>query len=315
MSPGSEQLRRLHDSVGEVIRGKAEIVDALVAALLARGHVLLEDVPGVGKTTLAQALARSLDLEFHRIQFTSDTLPSDIIGISVFRQQEGRFEFILGPLFANIVLADEINRATPRTQSALLEAMSEQAVTVERDRYALPAPFLVIATQNPVESTGTYSLPESQLDRFLVRLSMGYPATEEERGLIVSGGAEPELEGLRPVLSSTDVLELQGMVRQVEVAPALVSYLMAVVEETRRDDALALGVSTRGAIAWYRMVQALALVRGRTFVTPDDLQDMAEPVLAHRVLLAGPVLGTGWERNRRERAVIRGIIGRVPVPR
>ncbi len=315
VTPGREHLRRLHDSVVEVIRGKGEIVDALVAALLARGHVLLEDVPGVGKTTLAQALARSLHLEFHRVQFTSDTLPSDIIGISVYRQVEGRFEFIPGPIFANVVLADEINRATPRTQSALLEAMSEQWVTVERTRHALPDPFLVIATQNPVESTGTYPLPESQLDRFLVRLSMGYPGRDEERQLIVSGGAEPRLDALEPVLSAEDVLDLQGMVREVHVEPAVLEYLMEIVERTRNTGELALGVSTRGAIAWHRYAQALALVRGRTFVTPDDLQDTAEPVLAHRILLAGPVLGSDWERSRRERAVIREIVDSVPVPR
>ncbi|MCG6964138.1 MAG: MoxR family ATPase [Acidobacteria bacterium] len=310
-----ELLERLHDSIVGVIRGKAEIVDAVVAALLARGHVLLEDVPGVGKTTLAQALARSLQLEFHRIQFTSDTLPSDIIGISVYRQASGEFEFLPGPLFANIVLADEINRAAPRTQSALLEAMSEHAVTVERSRYRLAEPFLVVATQNPVESTGTYPLPESQMDRFLMRLSMGYPAREEEVALVRTGGAEPLLENLQPVLATAEVLDLQSKVREVHVDDKLVAYLLDVVERTRGHEALALGVSTRGAIAWHRSAQALALVRRRAFVTPDDLQDTAEAVLAHRVLLADPALGDGWEKSRRERAVIRSIIDAHPVPR
>lgn len=310
-----EQVERLRASVEGVIRGKGEIVEALVAALLARGHVLLEDVPGVGKTTLAQALARSLDLEFQRIQFTSDTLPSDIIGISVYRQATGEFEFVEGPLFANVVLADEINRASPRTQSALLEAMSERTVSVETSRRRLPRPFLVVATQNPVESTGTFPLPESQLDRFLMRLSMGYPPREEERILVASGGAAPSLEGVEPVLDRRDVLELQGKVPEVHVAPALIEYLMDVVEATRSEAALALGVSTRGAIVWHRAAQALALVRGRPFVTPDDLKGTAEAVLAHRVLLAEPTVEGGWEASRRQRAVIRGILERVAVPR
>jgi len=309
------RLERLHESIVRVIRGKAEIVDALVAALIARGHVLVEDVPGVGKTTLAQALARSLDLEFHRIQFTSDTLPSDIIGISVYRQLAGDFEFMAGPLFANVVLADEINRAAPRTQSALLEAMSEHAVTVEKTRRLLPDPFLVVATQNPIESTGTYPLPESQLDRFLMRLSMGYPGRNEELELLRSGGTEPELDALTPVLTADEVRELQREVATVHVSDALRLYLLEVVERTRSHEALSLGVSTRGCLAWQRCAQALALVRARPFVIPDDLQETAELVLAHRVLLADPLVGDGWERSRRERAVIRAILEGVPVPR
>jgi MoxR-like ATPase len=314
-APVLARLERLHESIVKVIRGKAEIVDALVAALIARGHVLVEDVPGVGKTTLAQALARSLDLEFHRIQFTSDTLPSDIIGISVYRQAGGDFEFMAGPLFANVVLADEINRAAPRTQSALLEAMSEHAVTVEKTRHLLPDPFLVVATQNPIESTGTYPLPESQLDRFLMRLSMGYPGRTEELELLRSGGTEPELEQLTPVLTADEVRELQREVVAVHVSDALRLYLLEVVERTRSHEALSLGVSTRGSLAWQRCAQALALVRGRPFVIPDDLQETAELVLAHRVLVADPLTGDGWERSRRERAVIRTILESVPVPR
>jgi MoxR-like ATPase len=310
-----ERLERLHTSVVRVIRGKAEIVDALIAALLARGHVLLEDVPGVGKTTLAQALARSLDLEFHRIQFTSDTLPSDIIGISVYRQQQGEFEFLPGPLFSNVVLADEINRAAPRTQSALLEAMSEHAVTVEKTRHLLVEPFFVVATQNPVESTGTYPLPESQLDRFLMRLSMGYPGRDEERELLRSSGAEPELEQLEPVLDGNEVLEMQQLVPEVHLSDLLLDYLLEVVEATRRHEALALGVSTRGCLAWQRSAQALALVRGRGFVIPEDLLDTAESVLAHRLLHADPLVEGGWEQSRAERAVIRAILESIPVPR
>jgi len=310
-----ERLEKLHSSIVRVIRGKAEIVDTLIAALLARGHVLLEDVPGVGKTTLAQALARSLDLEFHRIQFTSDTLPSDIIGISVYRQNQGEFEFLPGPLFANVVLADEINRAAPRTQSALLEAMSEHSVTVEKTRYRLVEPFFVVATQNPVESTGTYPLPESQLDRFLMRLSMGYPGREEELDLLRTGGTEPELERLEPVLDGREVIEMQDLVSEVHVSDALLEYLLEVVEATRSHEALALGVSTRGCLSWQRSSQALALVRGRAFVIPDDLQDTAESVLAHRLLHADPLVGDGWERSRSERAVIRTILESIPVPR
>jgi MoxR-like ATPase len=310
-----ERLEKLHSSIVRVIRGKAEIVDTLIAALLARGHVLLEDVPGVGKTTLAQALSRSLDLEFHRIQFTSDTLPSDIIGISVFRQNQGEFEFLPGPLFSNVVLADEINRAAPRTQSALLEAMSEHSVTVEKTRYRLVEPFFVVATQNPVESTGTYPLPESQLDRFLMRLSMGYPGREEELDLLRAGGTEPELEKLEPVLDGREVIEMQDLVSEVHISDPLLEYLLEVVEATRSHEALALGVSTRGCLSWQRSSQALALVRGRAFVIPDDLQDTAEAVLAHRLLHADPLVGDGWERSRSERAIIRAILESITVPR
>lgn len=310
-----ERLERLHASVVRVIRGKTEIVDALIAALLARGHVLLEDVPGVGKTTLAQALARSLDLAFHRIQFTSDTLPSDIIGISVYRREREDFEFISGPLFANVVLADEINRAAPRTQSALLEAMSEHAVTVEKTRHQLAEPFFVVATQNPIESTGTYPLPESQLDRFLMRLSMGYPERGEELELLRSSGVEPQLDQLQPVLNAREVIEMQDLVAEVHLSEVLREYLLDIIEATRRHASLALGVSTRGCLSWQRSAQALALVRGRGFVLPDDLQDTAEAVLAHRLLHADPVVGDGWERSRAERAIVRAILEQTPVPR
>jgi MoxR-like ATPase len=264
---------------------------------------------------MAQALAKSLQLDFHRIQFTSDTLPSDIIGISVYRQDRTDFEFLPGPLFAHVVLADEINRATPRTQSALLEAMSEQSVSVEKDRHLLPVPFFVVATQNPVESTGTYPLPESQLDRFLMRLSMGYPGRAEERELLRLGGAEPGLAKLEPVLAVDEVLELQHAVGEVHIDDSLLNYLLDVVEASRRHEALDLGVSTRGCLAWQRSAQALALVRGRSFVLPDDLQDTAESVLAHRVLLADPLAGDGWDRSRQERAIIRAILDTISVPR
>ncbi len=309
------QFERLRESIVRVIRGKTDIVDFLIASLIARGHVLLEDVPGVGKTTLAHALARSLQLDFQRIQFTSDTLPSDIIGISVFRSERGEFEFIRGPLFAHVVLADEINRAAPRTQSALLEAMSERTVTVETERYVLEEPFIVIATQNPIESTGTYPLPESQLDRFLMRLSMGYPAHDEELNLLRSDGVEPMLEQLVPVLDAAEVIKLQQMVPEVHMSDRLLEYLLEVVENSRNHEALTLGVSTRGSLSWQRAARAIALVRGRPFVIPDDLQDTAEAVLAHRILLSDPVIGNDWERNQRERRVIRSILDATPVPR
>lgn len=308
------KLGQLKASVGRIIKGKAEVIDWTIAALLARGHVLIEDVPGVGKTTLAQALARSLSLAFSRIQFTSDTLPSDVIGVSLWRAERGEFEFLPGPVFTNVLLADEINRATPKTQAALLEAMNERTVTVEKTRYRLREPFLVLATQNPVEYLGTYPLPESQLDRFLLRISLGYPAPEEELELLRLGGVEDELESVGPVLGEGEVVELQGRARRVRVAPQLAEYLLELVQRTRRHPGLALGVSTRGALALQRACQALALVEGREYVIPDDVARMAVPVLAHRLLLAGGELGEGWSRSESEREVVREILAATPVP-
>ncbi|MGV8039121.1 MAG: AAA family ATPase [Thermoanaerobaculaceae bacterium] len=308
------KLGQLKASVGRVIKGKAEVIDWTIAALLARGHVLIEDVPGVGKTTLAQALARSLSLAFSRIQFTSDTLPSDVIGVSLWRAERGEFEFLPGPVFTNILLADEINRATPKTQAALLEAMNERTVTVEKTRYRLREPFMVLATQNPVEYLGTYPLPESQLDRFLLRISLGYPAAEEELELLRLGGVEDELESVAPVLGEGEVVELQGRARRVRVAPQLAEYLLELVQRTRKHPGLALGVSTRGALALQRACQALALVEGREYVIPDDIARMAVPVLAHRVLLAGGELGEGWSRSESEREIVREVLSSTPVP-
>ena len=309
-----EKLAELKASVARVIRGKEEAIDWLIAALLARGHVLIEDIPGVGKTTLAHALANSLSLVFHRIQFTSDTLPSDIIGVSLWRPEKGEFEFLAGPVFTNVLLADEINRATPKTQAALLEAMNERTVTVEKTRYRLREPFLVVATQNPVEYLGTYPLPESQLDRFLLRISLGYPAHDEELELLRRGGVEGELEGLRPVLAASDILELQEQVRQVRVAPVLLGYMLDLVERSRKHPSLVLGVSTRGALALHRACQALALVEGRDYVIPDDVVRMAVPVMAHRIMLAGGEVEEGWSRSEAERAVIREIVDATRVP-
>ncbi|HQT93368.1 MAG TPA: MoxR family ATPase [Thermoanaerobaculaceae bacterium] len=308
------QLDGLKRSVARVIRGKDEAIDWIIAALLARGHVLIEDIPGVGKTTLAQALSRSLNLVFSRIQFTSDTLPSDVIGVSLWRAERGEFEFLPGPVFTNVLLADEINRATPKTQAALLEAMNERTVTVEKTRYRLREPFMVLATQNPVEYLGTYPLPESQLDRFLLRISLGYPAPDEELALLRAGGVEGELEAVQPVLDGSELVQLQARVREVTVAPALLAYLLELVQRTRRHPALGLGVSTRGALALHRAVQALALVEGREYVIPDDVQRLAVPVMAHRVVLAGGEAGEGWSRSEAERAVIREVVDGTPVP-
>jgi MoxR-like ATPase len=308
------QLDALKHSVARVIRGKDEAIDWIIAALLARGHVLIEDIPGVGKTTLAQALSRSLNLVFSRIQFTSDTLPSDVIGVSLWRAERGEFEFLPGPVFTNVLLADEINRATPKTQAALLEAMNERTVTVEKTRYRLREPFMVLATQNPVEYLGTYPLPESQLDRFLLRISLGYPAPDEELALLRAGGVEGELEAVQPVLDGSALVELQARVREVKVAPGLLAYLLELVQRTRRHPALGLGVSTRGALALHRAAQALALVEGREYVIPDDVQRLAVPVMAHRVVLAGGEGDEGWSRSEAERAVIREVVDGTPVP-
>ncbi len=308
------QLDGLKRSVARVIRGKDEAIDWIIAALLARGHVLIEDIPGVGKTTLAQALSRSLNLVFSRIQFTSDTLPSDVIGVSLWRAERGEFEFLPGPVFTNVLLADEINRATPKTQAALLEAMNERTVTVEKTRYRLREPFMVLATQNPVEYLGTYPLPESQLDRFLLRISLGYPAPDEELALLRAGGVEGELEAVQPVLDGSELVQLQARVREVMVAPALLAYLLELVHRTRRHPALGLGVSTRGALALHRAAQALALVEGREYVIPDDVQRLAVPVMAHRVVLAGGEAGEGWSRSEAERAIIQEVVDGTPVP-
>ena len=309
-----DKLEGLKRSVARVIRGKDEAIDWIIAALLARGHVLIEDIPGVGKTTLAQALARSLNLVFTRIQFTSDTLPSDVIGVSLWRAERGEFEFLPGPVFTNVLLADEINRATPKTQAALLEAMNERTVTVEKSRYRLREPFLVLATQNPVEYLGTYPLPESQLDRFLLRISLGYPAPEEELELLRRGGVEGELETVQPVLEEAELVRLQTGVREVRVAPPLLAYMLELVHRTRSHPDLALGVSTRGALALHRASQALAMVEGRDYVIPDDIQRLAIPVMAHRVVLAGGEVGEGWSRSEAERAVIREILDSTAVP-
>ncbi|MDY7093156.1 MAG: MoxR family ATPase [Acidobacteriota bacterium] len=305
-----QRIRRLEANVSRVLRGKQEVIRQAVVCLLARGHVLMEDVPGVGKTTLAQALARSLGVSFQRIQFTSDLLPSDIIGVSIYRQRDERFEFVPGPLFANVLLADEINRATPKTQSALLEAMSEGRVSVDRKRYTLTQPFLVIATQNPLEYHGTFPLPESQLDRFLMSLELGYPPRDEERDLLLSGGVEALLHDLQPVLSREELLELQQQVPQVQVADKLADYILDLAVETRKTGSFLLGVSTRGVQSLYRAVQAHALCEGRTFAIPEDVHRLAVSVLSHRILLR-----RGAGDRAAQRQAIEGLLESVPVPR
>ncbi|HYU34780.1 MAG TPA: MoxR family ATPase [Thermoanaerobaculia bacterium] len=305
----AEPIQRLEANVARVVRGKREVIRLATVCILARGHVLIEDVPGVGKTTLAQALARSLGLSFQRIQFTSDLLPSDIIGVSIFNQKTQAFEFVPGPLFANLVLADEINRATPKTQSALLEAMSERRVSMERKRYALPEPFAVLATQNPIEYQGTFPLPESQLDRFMMSLSLGYPPRADERELLLSGGVEETLDHLTPALSRETLMDLQERVGRIRVAEKLTEYILSLVEATRHGGEFQIGVSTRGAQALFRATQALALCEGRAYAIPDDVQRLAVSVLSHRVLVKR---GQGDLDSTRK--AIERVVASVPVP-
>jgi len=295
-----------------VIRGKRETIRLSLVCLLARGHLLIEDVPGVGKTTLGQALARAAACKFHRIQFTADMLPSDVVGVTIYNRQTEAFEFKPGPIFANFLLADEINRTTPKTQSALLEAMNESQVTVDGHSHALPQPFMVIATQNPVEHHGTYPLPESQLDRFLMRLRMGYPDAASEREIVRSPSQAATAEA-PAALNASDLLHLQEAAARVMVDDAVVDYLLAIVEQTRRHESLALGVSPRGSQALYRAAQAMALAEGREYAIPDDVKQLAVPVFAHRLVVdtrnvLGPRRGDAGERIMEE------VLSQVPVP-
>ncbi len=281
----SSKLSDLEVSLSSVIRGKPEAVRLSLVCLLARGHLLIEDVPGVGKTTLAHALARSVQCNFHRLQFTSDMLPSDVLGVTIYNAHSQEFEFKQGPVFTNFLLADEINRATPKTQSALLEAMNELQVTIDGRAYPLAHPFMVIATQNPVEHHGTYPLPESQLDRFLMRMRIGYPDREAERDILRQRDMAG-VESVRPVVAGDELLHMQSQVANVNVDAAIVDYMLAIVEKTRSHESLALGVSPRGAQALYRAAQALALLEGRDYVIPDDVKRLVIPVFAHRVGIA-----------------------------
>jgi MoxR-like ATPase len=304
-------LARLQDNIGSVLLGKPELIRLSLVALLAEGHLLLEDVPGVGKTLLAKSLARSLDCTFHRIQFTPDLLPSDVLGTSIFHQPTGEFVFQPGPVFAQIVLADEINRATPRTQSALLEAMSERQVSIDGRTRPLGPPFLVLATQNPFEFEGTYPLPESQLDRFMMRLAVGYPDRQAERDILLQHrGGEP-VDHLRPVIGTADVLGLQAAVRRVRVEAVLADYVLDLVEATRRHPEVTLGASTRAGLSLYRATQATALIDGRDYAIPDDVKRLAPAVLTHRILTRGFRQSS---RDDTAAAVLREILDTTPVP-
>ena len=304
-------VARLEENMGRVVLGKADVVRWTLVALLAGEHVLLEDVPGVGKTLVAKALAKSVAGDFSRLQFTPDLLPSDILGSSVFDSKQSQFIFHRGPIFSNIVLADEINRAPPRTQSALLEAMSEGQVSVDGQTFNLPRPFLVIATQNPFEYEGTYSLPESQLDRFLLCLSMGYPGRSDERRVLATHRDGEPVQDLEPVIECEQVGALQDSVRSVGFEDSVSDYLLDIVHRTRETDELRVGVSTRGALSLYRASQALALIEGRTFVVPDDVKRLAPLVFAHRVILKG-FFRTG-QREAAE-AIIRRLVEQTTVP-
>jgi MoxR-like ATPase len=308
-------LARLEAAVTKVIHGKPAVVRLALAALAARGHVLIEDVPGVGKTTLARALARAVGGTFRRIQFTSDLLPSDILGVSIFNQETQRFEFRKGPIFANVVLADEINRTTPRTQSSLLEAMSEGRVSIDTQTHELEPPFIVIATQNPLEHFGTYPLPESQMDRFLLRLRMGYPAATDERRVVMATQLEDPVEQIQPVVVHADVAAIQAAAARGRVEDALIDYAPRVVAATRESPFLALGVSPRGFQGWYRAAKARALVAGRDYAVPDDFKETAIPALAHRLVLSGGSAGEPLGRAREEaERVMNELLERIAVP-
>jgi len=310
------KIHALRQNVETVIRGKSEVVRMATVCLLARGHLLIEDIPGVGKTTLASSLARSLGCSFRRIQFTSDLLPSDIIGVAIYDQQSRSFEFKPGPLFSHIVLADEINRATPRTQSALLEAMSEFRISVDSASHPLPSPFFVIATQNPVEHYGTYPLPDSQLDRFLMRIRIGYPDTGAEKEIVSGQKMMPPAEAIRPVLTGDEMLALQKLVHEVRVDEALLDYIVAIAKATRHAEAVELGVSPRGTVSLSRAAQAMALVDGREYVTPDDIKQVVLPVLGHRLVLKEgfAVRPAGGAHGSASRLVLEEILQRVEVP-
>lgn len=309
-----ESVQRLaasvRESVARVIVGKADVIDQLLVALLSDGHILLEDVPGMGKTVMAKAIARSLGATFQRVQGTPDLLPTDIIGVSYFDQKRNEFVFRPGPLFAQILLVDEVNRTTPRTQSALLEAMAERQVTVERETMALPRPFLVLATQNPVELEGTFPLPEAQLDRFLLRVQIGYPEEDEEEAILHRFKSEEPLESLQPVADIEQIMEAQRLVRQVSWQPEVERYLLAIVRATRGHAAIQLGVSPRGTLAFYRACEAYAAIQGRDYVQPDDVKFLAASVLAHRLLTTTRTR----MRGQRNREIISEIVQSIPVP-
>ncbi len=309
----SRRAADLEQALRSVIRGQDDVLRLALVSIFAKGHLLIEGAPGVGKTTLGQTLARAIDCTFQRVQFTSDMLPSDVLGISIYSAIEQKFEFKRGPVFANVLLADEINRTTPKTQSALLEAMNEGQVTMDAHSYALPQPFLVIATQNPIEHHGTYPLPESQLDRFLMRVRMGYPEGETEREILRSEAGIAQLEQLQPVLNAADVVEIQQAVRRVHVDEALITYALAIVRKTRESDHLSLGVSPRGSQMFYHAAQAMAFLDGRDYCTPEDFKPLAVSILAHRVVVSSLYAST-LKKSEQAEQVLREIVESVPVP-
>jgi len=309
----ARRAAELENSLRRVIRGKDDVLRLALVCIFAKGHLLIEGVPGVGKTTLGQALARAIDCSFQRVQFTSDMLPSDVLGISIYSAIEQKFEFKRGPVFANVLLADEINRTTPKTQSALLEAMNESQVTVDAHSYPLPQPFLVIATQNPIEHHGTYPLPESQLDRFLMRVRMGYPEGSAEREILRDEAGIAQLEHLRPVLNAAEVVDIQKAVTQVHVDDSLITYALNIVRKTRESEHLSLGVSPRGSQMFYRAAQAMAFLDGRDYCTPEDFKPIAVSVFAHRVVVSSLYAST-LKKSEQSDQVLREIIDGVPVP-
>lgn len=314
LEEAQSKITSIVDNIEMVIKGKNEVIRLALVTLMTRGHLLIEDVPGVGKTVLAHSLAMSLNCSFRRIQFTSDLLPSDILGVSIFNPAKRDFEFHKGPIFSNIVLADEINRATPKTQSSLLEAMSEGQVSIENETLDLPEPFMVIATQNPKEHYGTFPLPESQLDRFQLRISLGYPDREFEKKIVTGLRSSEKLKAMLPVLTGEEVMEMQRMVETVKMEESILNYLMEITERTRMSERFELGVSPRGTISFFRNSQALALVEGRDFCVPDDVKRMAVPSLAHRVILKSRRRDVGWNSSDAAQAVAELVAG-IPVPR
>jgi len=308
----ASRLKDLAWAVSRAILGKDDVVRLSLAALLARGHILIEDIPGVGKTTLAHGLARSISCSFRRIQFTSDLLPSDILGVKIYEPASGEFKFMPGPIFNSIVLADEINRTTPRTQSALLEAMNEIQVTIEGETFELPRPFMVIATQNPLEHHGTYPLPDSQLDRFMMSVQVGYPGLADERRILAGAGQDPLSEEFKPVMRAEELVYWQGRVDQVRMDPEVLEYLLELVQRTREHKRLRLGVSPRGALALRQAAKSLALFEGRHYCLPDEVKALASPVLAHRLILSGP--GGLEEKRLAAREVVEEILDAAPAP-
>ena len=309
----SKRLAELLRTISRVVKGKEDVIQLALTTLLARGHLLIEDVPGVGKTTLAQALARSFHCSCQRIQFTSDLLPSDVIGVSVYNPTTQGFEFKPGPIFANIIVADEINRTTPKTQSALLEAMNESQITVDNHTHPLPKPFLVLATQNPIEHHGTYPLPESQLDRFLMRIRMGYPDRESEKNILRNNAGAAPVESVAPMMDATDVLAMQEAVSHIKVEESLLDYALEIVERTRQTEQLSLGVSPRGAVMLHRAAQARAFLEGRDYCLPDDFKRLIVPVFSHRVVVSSRYVST-QKKSEQAEAILREILETTRVP-